>query len=95
MAARRDSDHRFATPLAVWNAFGSLDLIVAISLGVLSASGTPFRVFTEEPGTTAMTQLPWIMVPSMLVPIYLLVHLTIAMKLRSSPRLTRAAVTVG
>src|SRR2546426_761670 len=31
--------------LGVWNALGALDLIVAVSLGVLSAPGTPFRVF--------------------------------------------------
>jgi hypothetical protein len=29
-----------------WNAFGALDLAVAITLAVLSAPGTPFRVFT-------------------------------------------------
>jgi hypothetical protein len=79
MRSRAD---RATTPLALWNAFGTLDLIVAISLGLLSAPGTPFRVFTEEPGTLAMTQLPWIMIPTMLVPIYLLIHLTIAAKLR-------------
>jgi hypothetical protein len=86
---------RLATPLALWNAFGILDLIVAISLGLLSAPGTPFRVFTAEPGTLAMTTLPWILVPSILVPIYLLVHLTIAMKLRASPRLSTAAAVAG
>lgn len=68
--------------LGVWNAVGALDLIVAVSLGLLSAPGTPFRLFTEGPGTLAMTALPWIMVPAMLVPLYLLIHLTIAVKLR-------------
>lgn len=70
--------------LGVWNALGALDLIVAVSLGLLSAPGTPLRVFTEGPGTLAMTALPWVMVPAMLVPVYLLIHLTIAAKLRSS-----------
>jgi hypothetical protein len=36
--------------IVLWNAFGALDLIVAIVLGLLSAQGTPFRVFTEAPG---------------------------------------------
>lgn len=69
--------------VGAWNALGALDLVVAVSLGALSAPGTPFRVFTEEPGTLAMTQLPWVMVPTMLVPLYLLIHLTIAAKVRS------------
>jgi uncharacterized membrane protein len=90
--ARRDSA-RIATPLALWNAFGALDLVVAVSLGVLSAPGTPFRVFTDEPGTTAMARLPWVMIPALLVPIFLLVHLTIATKLRSVRRLTAASAT--
>lgn len=69
--------------LMAWNAFGALDLIVAITLGVLSAQGTPFRVFMDEPGTVAMTTLPYIGVPTLLVPLALLIHLTIAAQLRS------------
>ncbi|MGE0853179.1 MAG: hypothetical protein AB7O44_26825 [Hyphomicrobiaceae bacterium] len=42
---------------------------MAVSLGLLSAPGTPFRVFTDEPGMQAMTMLPWIFVPLLLVPI--------------------------
>jgi len=69
--------------LAVWNAFGALDLIVAIVLGALSAPGTPFRVFTDAPGTLVMGTLPWAVVPTLLVPLYLMTHFTIAMRLRS------------
>jgi hypothetical protein len=83
------------TLLGTWNALGALDLVVAVSLGLLSAPGTPFRVFTEGPGTLAMTTLPWIMVPAVLVPVYLLIHLTIAAKLRSSPRTTQAVAMPG
>jgi hypothetical protein len=69
--------------IVLWNAFGSLDLIVAIVLGLLSAPGAPFRVFTEGPGTLAMSTLPWTFVPSMLVPILLFIHFAIAAKLKS------------
>ena len=87
---------RATTPLALWNAFGTLDLIAAISLGILSAPGTPLRVFTEGPGTAAMAQLPWMMIPTMLVPIYLLIHLTIAAKLRARrPALTAAGAAAS
>jgi len=70
--------------LATWNAFGALDLVVAVSLGVLSMPGTPFRVFTEGPGTLVMTTVPGILVPGMVVPIFLFVHFAIAAKLRTA-----------
>ncbi len=76
----------------VWNGLGAADLINALTLGALSAPGTPFRVFTEGPGTGAMGALPWIMVPTMLVPLYLLVHVTIAAKIRSEERASRAVL---
>jgi uncharacterized membrane protein len=70
--------------LGAWNAFGILDLIAAISLGALSAPGTPFRVFTQAPSTIAMGALPWVMIPAILVPLFLLMHLAIAIRLRAS-----------
>jgi len=51
--------------LVAWTAFGALDLIVAITLGALSAPGTTFRVFTEAPGTIAMGTLPWAGIPAL------------------------------
>ncbi len=91
LAARRADAHTGL--LRAWNALGALDLIVAIALGALSAPGTPIRVFTEGPGTLAMTTLPWAIVPAMLVPIYLLIHFVIAMKLRSSAHVGHAFAT--
>lgn len=74
--------------LTVWNAFGALDLIVAIILGGLSAPGTPFRLFSEAPGTVVMGTLPWVLVPAVLVPLYLMTHLTIAARLRRARHVT-------
>jgi hypothetical protein len=76
----------------LWNAFGALDLVVAASLGLLSAPGTPFRVFTEGPGTQAMTTLPWAFIPAMLVPLCLLIHFAIATKLRAAAQAGRLAI---
>ncbi|MGB6087921.1 MAG: hypothetical protein WBG26_00375, partial [Candidatus Binataceae bacterium] len=90
IAVARSGD--FPVALDLWNAFGALDLVAAISLGLLSAPGTPFRLFFEAPGTLAMSGFPWVMVPSLLVPLYLVIHLAIAAKLRSSPPITHAAV---
>jgi hypothetical protein len=71
--------------VAWWNAFGALDLFTALTLGALSQDGVPFRVFFGEPGLTAMTQLPSVIVPTILVPIYLLLHLTVAYRLGQAP----------
>ncbi len=68
-----------------WNAFGALDLFTALALGALSQDGVPFRVFFGEPGLSAMTQLPSVIVPTILVPIYLLIHLTVAYRLAQAP----------
>lgn len=75
-----------------WNLLGAADLIDAVTLGALSAPGTPFRVFTEGPGTAVMGAFPSIIVPTMLVPLYLLIHFAIAVKLISEGRASRAVV---
>jgi hypothetical protein len=81
-----DGAVKYRTGLRLWNWLGALDLVNAVTLGLLSAPGTPFRVFTEGPGTSAMADLPWVMVPAMLVPLYFLIHFTIAKKLRELQR---------
>ena len=78
--------------LGIWNAFGALDLVVAVSLGALSMPNTPFRIFTEGPGTLAMTTVPWVLVPAMLVPIFLFIHFVIAARLRTATQAGRLAV---
>ena len=71
--------------IAAWNAFGTLDLFAALTLAPLSTPGTPFRLFTEGPGNVVMATLPWVLIPTTLVPLWLLVHLTIAWRLRTAP----------
>jgi hypothetical protein len=78
-AARPDAASRL---VAAWNAFGALDLLVAVTLAFLSAPGTPYRVYTDGPGTVVMTTVPWILAATFLVPLYLLTHVTIATRLR-------------
>jgi hypothetical protein len=70
--------------LAAWNVFGAVDLVIAVTLAFLSAPGTPFRVFMDAPGTVVMTTLPWVLVATLLVPLYLLTHFIIAARLRFS-----------
>jgi hypothetical protein len=86
IAARKTINN---TVIRLWNVLGALDLVIAITLEFLS-SPTPFRVFNAEPGTLAMTQLPWAMIPTMLVPIFLLIHTVIAVKIRLNRRTTES-----
>jgi hypothetical protein len=72
---------RNRTVLHLWNAFGMLDLIAAIGLGMLSAEGSPLQVF-PGPGSEAMQHLPWSFVPTVLVPIWMILHAIVWVKLR-------------
>jgi hypothetical protein len=74
--------------IAAWNLFGIADLVLAITLGVTSAEGSPLQVFHTAPGSEAMQYLPWSFVPTVLVPLWLILHAIIWVQLR---RLRRAA----
>jgi hypothetical protein len=67
--------------LHLWNAFGMLDLVVAIVLGVMSAPGSLLQVF-PDPGSEAMTHLPLSFVPTVLVPMWMVLHAIVWAKLR-------------
>jgi hypothetical protein len=61
-------------PLAmIWNLFGAADLITAVSLGVLSAPGSPLQLFAV-PSAPIMTTLPWVLIPGYLVPLLFMTH---------------------
>jgi hypothetical protein len=67
--------------LHLWNAFGMLDLVVAIALGVMSAPGSLLQIF-PDPGSEAMTRLPFSFVPTVLVPMWMVLHAIVWVKLR-------------
>lgn len=60
--------------LLAWNILGTLDLVEAVVLGVLSAPGSPQQIFGGAVGSTAMWSLPWSTVPTVLVPFYFITH---------------------
>jgi hypothetical protein len=72
---------RHATMIAAWNLFGTADLVLAIGFGVTSAEGSPLQLFAA-PGSQAMQYAPWSFVPTVLVPIWLILHAIIAVQLR-------------
>ena len=60
--------------VAAWNAFGAVDLIVAVTLGLISRNGSPLQLIHAGVGSAAMQTLPWAFVPMALVPFFLIVH---------------------
>ncbi len=72
--------------IARWNAFGALDLVVAVGLGITSAAGSPLQLIHAGVGSQAMQYLPLSLVPTVLVPFYLLTHAIIAAQLRVRSR---------
>jgi hypothetical protein len=72
-----------------WNLFGAADLIAAIAFGTTSAPGTPLQLFTGQ-SEPVMTMLPWILIPAYLVPIWLMTHVLMLVRLTA-----RSAVAAG
>ncbi|HEY1783005.1 MAG TPA: hypothetical protein VGG79_21710 [Roseiarcus sp.] len=60
----------------LWNALGVADLVVALTLGALSAPG-PLQVFVGPPDASPMTSLPWLIIPGFLVPMLFFIHIVI------------------
>lgn len=73
-------------PAIVLHALGLLDLVVAVTMGVLSAPGA-LQVFTGEPNTLPLTVLPEVLVPTFLVPLAVIVHIAALRILARQPAL--------
>lgn len=57
-----------------WNVLGSVDLVLAVTLGVL-ASATPVGVLGGEVSTRLMATFPLSLIPTFLEPLFLIFHL--------------------
>ena len=79
-AARQNASRDRA--IWLWNAFGTLDLLAAIALGVTSVNGSPLQLIHAGAGSAAVLTLPWSLIPSVLVPFYLITHCIIFARLR-------------
>jgi hypothetical protein len=74
----------------LWNALGVADLVVALTLGPLSAPG-PLQVFVGPPDSSPMTSLPWLIIPGFLVPILLFIHVVIFARLLAKSQASKSA----
>ncbi|MDQ4105096.1 MAG: hypothetical protein M3186_15800 [Actinomycetota bacterium] len=86
---KRPDRHR---PAIIFHALGLLDLAMALTLGVMSAPGV-LQVFAGEPNTVPMTVLPEVLVPTFLLPIGVIIHITVLRILARQPSL--AAIRPG
>src|SRR5882724_849089 len=67
--------------IACWNLFGAADLVAAVTLGITSAPGSPLQLIHAGLGSEAMQYLPYSLVPTVLVPFYLITHAAVAAQL--------------
>jgi hypothetical protein len=65
----------------VWNAFGILDLVVAVGTGFMT-SPSPLQLLSLEAPNELISAFPLVMVPVFAVPISILLHLMSLMKLQ-------------
>jgi hypothetical protein len=74
VAYRLRAGHPSSRRLAIlWNVIGLADLVVAVTLGVLSAPGPLQRVAFDAPNT-AISSFPFVLIPMVLVPLSVLLH---------------------
>lgn len=72
LAYQRDPSHSRSLVL-VWNLLGVLDLVVAVSMGMLTAPGHLQRFGFDHPNF-AIRQFPFVLIPVFLVPMSLFLH---------------------
>ena len=75
----------------LWNVLGLADLVVAVTLGVLTAPGAFQRLALDRPNV-AISQFPFVIIPTVLVPLSVLLHV---LSLRSLARSRSAAIPAG
>ena len=84
LALVRRPDFAASVAFIRWNVLGILDLVVAISLGTLSAT-----LSTGAPGeisSAPMATLPLLLIPTFLVPLFLMLHVVALMQSRRVAR---------
>jgi len=77
-----------------WNLAGIADLIVAVTLGVLTAPST-LQVLALGHANAAVTRFPFVLIPAFAVPASLLLHILTLWRLGASGRQARSAAARG
>jgi len=85
----RDKSFVTSRRYVIWNLMGILDLTVAVSMGVI-CSGF-FRGLPLNVTTSAMGQLPLVLIPAYLVPVFIMLHFTALSQVRRAVRFGKSA----
>ena len=64
-----------------WSFAGFFDFVIAIFLRVTLQMGSPIQLFTQELGVAALGQLPWRYIPNYFVPLFLMIHVSLFIRL--------------
>jgi hypothetical protein len=86
----RDSSFAGSRRYTVWNILGITDLVVAVSMGTISSGFIPR--LTGNVTTSAMAQLPLVLVPAYMVPFFIMLHFTAFFQAR---RFARQGTSAG
>jgi hypothetical protein len=84
----RDKSFVTSRRYVIWNLLGILDLAVAVSMGVI-CSGF-LRGITLNVTTGAMGQLPLVLIPAYMVPVFIMLHFTALTQVRRAIRLEKS-----
>jgi hypothetical protein len=76
--------------LLAWNVFGTLDLVSAVTVGILFSEGPLGVLGTPASNTTLMVTFPVSLIPTFFVPLFLLVHALIFRRIEPARRLAHA-----
>jgi hypothetical protein len=71
--------------LLAWNAFGFVDLVSALTMGLLFSESALGVLHTATSNTTLMVTFPVSLIPTFFVPLFLLIHLLIFRRLAGRP----------
>jgi hypothetical protein len=74
-----------ARRLRIWNLFGIVDLVVAVTTGFLT-SPSPLQMLAFDRPNTLISMFPLALVPVFLVPLAILLHLASLVKLQAQAR---------
>jgi hypothetical protein len=80
---------RMRTTVLGWCAFGIGDLVVAVGTGFLSAPSIMQQLALDNPNS-AITRYPFVLIPTFLVPMSILLHVYVIQRLRAAAATTRA-----
>ena len=89
----RDSSFVAGRRNVIWNLMGIIDLVVAVSMGTICSGFIPG--ITGNVTTSAMAQLPLVLIPAYMVPIFIMLHFTALSQARRLARSGKSALSKG